>query len=295
MTRPVLKRLGWGLICALGIAALSALLYVATSTPPTTYSRAEVSEFVDRLNHEAAIQSPHLSLGKSTRAAHLAVFEAVEAGRPIGQDQSYEYRQAYQAILREKQWYLALFDWNLTVVHDHGMAENNNVGGKGIAGDHDHHDFSARSNLKSLRASLAKLDDPKTSGLEKVLHATYAHKDLTDIILHMATAPQTKSTPYSEENDVDELGARFANVMRNYKAAQFSPVNSPDYVRSLHAALGAYDDLVMHVQDRITAQLSGWQRVAAGRWLGWQSFGPDLDDATPGPLGRNPQIAIKGN
>ncbi|ROZ69370.1 hypothetical protein EEB15_22900 [Ramlibacter sp. WS9] len=209
--------------------------------------------------------------------------------------QSFEYRQAYQSILRDKQWYLSLFDRNLTVVHDHGMTDNNNVGGKGIAGDHDHHDFSARSNVEALRASLARIEDPAASGLSKVFHAARAHKDLTDIILHLATAPQTKSTPYQEGNDVDELGLQFAKVMRSYKAAQFNPVNSPDYARNLHAALAAYDDLVLHVQMRVTKHLSGWQRVVAGRWLGWQSFGPDLDDAIPGPLGRNTQLAKKGN
>lgn len=295
MTRPLLRRIAWGVLSAIVLVGVAATIYVAAATPPAPFTRAEVSDLVDRLNHEAAIQSPHVSLGESTRAAHLAVFEAVEGGRPLTQAQSSEYRQAYQSILRDKRWYLALFDRSLTVVHNHGMGESNNVGGKGIAGDHDHHDFSARSNLEKLRTSLSRVEDPAASALSKVLHAASAHKDLTDVILHMATAPQTKSTPYHEVNDGDEVGLLFAKVMRSFKAAQFHQVNSPEYVRDLHAALAAYDDLVLHVQKRVTAKLSGWQRIAAGRWLGWQSFGPDLDKASPGPLGRNTPVLKKGN
>jgi hypothetical protein len=295
MTSSTLLRLALGTLFSLGVIVAGAIVFVYVATPPSAYSRPEVSDLVDRLNHEAAIQSPHLSLGKSTREAHLAVFETVESGLPLTEVQSAEYRQAYQSILRSNQWYLALFDSNLTVVHDHGMAETNNVGSIGIVGDHDHHDFSARSNLNSLRESLTRIEDPTASGLSKVFYATRAHKDLTDIILHMATAPQTKSTPYHEAQDVDELGLHLATLMRSYKAAQFDPVNSPDYTRNLHAALVAYDSLVLHVQSRVTTNLSAWQRVAAGRWLGWQSFGPNLDDAIPGPLGRNAQIPKKGN
>jgi hypothetical protein len=295
MMRPIVRRLAWQALAALGIIVAAAIVFVSVATPPSAYTHQEVSDLVDRLNHEAAIQSPHLSLGKSTREAHLAVFQAVEGGLPLTAIQSAQYRQAYQSILRNKQWYLALFDGNLTVVHDHGMAETNNVGGKGIVGDHDHHDFSARSNLDSLRASLTHIEDPSANGLSKVFYAARAHKDLTDIILHMATAPQTKSTPYNEGADVDELGLHFATLMRSYKAAQFDSVNSPDYTRNLHAALAAYDSLVLHVQSRVTTHLSAWQRVTAGRWLGWQSFGPDLDEAIPGPLGRSARMEKKGN
>ncbi len=295
MTRPVLRRLAWWALGALVAIAVAGAAYIAVAEPPPPYTRTEVAGLTDRLNHEAAIVSPHFSLGEPTRNAHLEVFKAVEAGQPLTEAQSAEYRQAYQSILRGKQRYLALFDRQLTVVHDHGMAEANNVGGRGIAADHDHHDFSARSNLDSLRGSLARIEDPAVSGVSRILHAVCAYKDLTDIILHMATAPQTKSTPYHEAAELDELERLFARVMRAYKAAQFQPVNSWGYARSLHAALEAYDDLVLHVQGRVDAHLSRGQRVVTGRWLGWQSFGPDLDDATPGPLGRDPHPAEKGS
>lgn len=263
------------------------VLNLSAPVPAPDYTLAQISERVDKLNYAAAINTPHRSLGKSERAQNQVLFEAVEQGKPLSSDQSSHYRGVYQSILRNNQWFLSLFDRNLTVVHDHAMTEPNNLGGKGIVGDHDHHDFSAASNLSDLRRSLARVEDPATSGLARVIYTVCVHKDMTDIILHMATAPQTKSTSYHEVTPQDELDRLFANVMVSYKAAQFDPLNSPDYIKHLHAALAAYDELVLHVQGRISTRLSPWQKIAAGRWLAWQSAGPNLEHSPPGGLARN--------
>ena len=109
------------------------------------------------------------------------------------------------------------------------------------------------------------------------MHAAIsAYKDLTDIIEHMGTAPQTKSVPYLPQAPGDELRQQFESMMLHYKRAQFEPVNSPAYVAEVHLALDSYDVLVGHVQDRIYGQLGPLERSLSGRWGSWRSLGPSL-------------------
>jgi hypothetical protein len=61
------------------------------------------------------------------------------------------------------------------------------------------------------------------ASLVRTRNAIYAYKDLTDILLHLATAPQTKSVPYDpqESQPAGNLEALFGNVLREFKLAQF--------------------------------------------------------------------------
>jgi hypothetical protein len=245
------------------------------------------------LNENAAVVTPHFSLGKKIRQAHLELFGKVEAGRPLTVEESAEYRVLYQTILRENQSRLALFDGQLTVLSDLRMGAPNNVGSRGIQGSHDHHDASANANFAELQRYLARLEqaDGITGSPSRVLSAIGAYKDLTDIILHMATAPQTKSVDHLPREPADELQAHYESMMVHFKRAQFEPVNSPLYVTEVHLALGSYDALVARVQSRIFARLGPLERSLSGRWGSWHSFGPSLKGLSAARIPRKFEVS----
>ena len=119
----------------------------------------------------------------------------------------------YQSILKDKQSELKLIDRELTVLTDYRPGEKNNVGTLGIEGSHDHHDSSAAANLSALRDDLVHLEGASgaTASFTRVHAAIGAYKDLTDIIEHMGTAPQTKSVPNEPQVPVDELQQQLGN------------------------------------------------------------------------------------
>ena len=160
--------------------------------------------------------------------------------------------------------------------------EKNNVGSMGIEGSHDHHDASSHANLDALRNELARLEQASgaTGSFTRIDAALQAWKDLNDVILHMATAPQTKSVPRAPQTPADELQAQYEPMMAHFKAAQFEPVNSPAYAREVHAALDRYDALVSIVQDRIYAHLGPVERSLSGSWGSWRALPPPLKGVT---------------
>jgi hypothetical protein len=245
---------------------------------PPKWTASEIRERVDLLNENSAVTTPHLTLGKKTREAHLALFEKVERGQELSAEESATYRVLYQSILKDKQSELKLLDGELTVLTDFRPEEKNNVGTLGIAGAHDHHDSSAAANLSALRDDLSRLEgaDGAMASFTRVRAAISAYKNLTDIIEHMGTAPQTKSVPNEPKPGIDELQQHFEIMMDHYKRAQFEAVNSPAYVTEVHQALDAYDSLVSQVQGRIYAHLGPLERSLSGRWCSWRSLGPSL-------------------
>jgi len=249
---------------------------------PPKWTAGEITARVDLLNEKASVATPHLSFGKKTRAANLALFEKVERGQELSADESAAYRVLYQSIIKDKQSLLSMLDHQLTVLTNFKPEENNNVGTLGIEGAHDHHDASAGANLAELRNDLQRLEGASgmTASFTRVLAANSANKNLTDIILHMATAPQTKSVPFVPQAPGDELQRQFESMMVHYKRAQFEPVNSPAYVSEVHLALDRYDALVAHVQDRIYAHLGPLERSLAGRWSTWRSLTPPLREGS---------------
>jgi hypothetical protein len=255
-----------------------ALVFLCLPYDPPRWTAREISEKVDLLNENAAVTTPHHTLGKKTREANLALFEKVESGQPLSAEESASYRVLYQSILKDKQSELKWVDRQLTVLTDFRPDEKNNVGTLGIEGAHDHHDASAAANLAELRQDLERIEQANgvTASFTRVRAAISAYKDLTDIIEHMGTAPQTKSVPNEPQAPTDELKRLFESMMEHYKRAQFEPVNSPAYVTEVHLALDSYDAIAALVQDRIYAQLGPLERSLSGRWGSWRSLGPSL-------------------
>jgi hypothetical protein len=274
------------------VAAVVVLGFVLLCFPydPPKWTAGEISDKVERLNEKAAIATPHHSLGKKTREANLALFEKVERGQELSAEESAAYRVLYQSILKDKQSELARLDHQLTVLTNFSPQEKNNVGTLGIEGSHDHHDSSAAANLAELRHDLARLESASgaTASMSRVLAANSANKNLTDVILHMATAPQTKSVPNVPHAPIDDLQQQFEAMMVHYKRAQFEPVNSPAYVTEVHLALDSYDALVTLVQDRIYGHTGPLERSLAGRWSSWRSLTPPLGGVSTDRIPRKP-------
>ena len=272
------------------VAAALVLAFVLLCLPydPPKWTAREISERVDLLNENSAVTAPHMKLGKKTREANLALFEKVERGQPLSAYESAAYRVLYQSILKDKQSELKLLDHQLTVVTNFRLEEKNNVGTFGIEGSHDHHDASAAENLSVLRDDLLRLEQASgvTAPYTRVRAAISAYKNLTDIIGHMGTAPQTKSVLNEPKAPADELQRQFEVMMVHYKRAQFEPVNSPVYVTEVHLALDSYDALVAIVQDRIYGHLGPMERSLSGRWGSWRSLGPSLSGVSPNRIPR---------
>jgi hypothetical protein len=265
------------------IAALGAIGLAVYKTPydPPARTPQEISDLSDIVNEAAAVIVPHKTLGKEIRSENLALFEKVERGAELSEEESAQYRGLYQKIVFNNQRFFWSYDHQVTVMADVGMQMANNVGGHGVAGRHDHHDASARINLELLKGNLARIDSASGAGASfvRIYSAIKAYKNLTDLMLHFGTVPQTVSVGYMPPAAApdDSLAAGFETMLRDYKKAQFAPVNSPAYVSALHAALGAYDGMIMETQNHVRSKLSPWERTLAGRWLSWQSLTPPMD------------------
>jgi hypothetical protein len=279
------RTLGWSIVV---LVVAFVLLCLPFDPPPL--SAAEVAARVDLLNEKAAIVTPHFELGKKTRDAHLELFEKVERGEPLTADESASYRVFYQLILKDKQHELAELDRQLTVLTDYQPGEKNNVGTLGIEGSHDHHDASAGANLAELRGDLTRLENARgpTASFTRVRAALAAYKDLDDILMHMAIAPQTKSVPRVPEAPVDELQAQFEPMMDHFKRAQFELVTSPAYRLEVRLALDRYDALVLLVQDRVHAHLGPVERSLSGSWGSWRSLTPPTKGVSANRIPRAP-------
>jgi hypothetical protein len=273
--KTILKR-------AAQLAALGAIGLAVYKTPydPPARTPQEISDLTDILNEASSVIAPHKTLGKKIRFENLALFEKVEDGIELSEAESAEYRRHYQQIVLNNQLFFWSYDHQVTPMPDVGMDIPNNVGGQGIAGNHDHHDASARINLGLLKGNLERIDAASgaLASPARIYSAIKAHKNLTDLMLHFGTVPQTVSVGYApaEFAPDDALAANFETVLREYKTAQFAPVNSPAYVNALHAALAAYDKMIIEVQDRVRSKLGPWERTFAGRWLAWQSLTPPM-------------------
>jgi hypothetical protein len=268
----------------LALLALPVVAFIVLLFPfdPPKWSEAAISARVDLLNEKAGIDTPHHTLGKKIREANLALFEKVEKGTELTADESAAYRVLYQTILKDNQGKLALLDHELTVLTNYKPDLSNNVGTHGIEGSHDHHDASSGANLAVLRQNLERLDSAEGAlgSFTRVRAALAAWKNLDDVILHMATAPQTKSVPRTPEAPVDDLQKHYEALMLHFKQAQFEPVNSAAYAREVHAALDSYVALVLLTQDRIYARLGTVEQSLSGGWGSWRSLPPPLKGVT---------------
>ena len=271
-----LRRL-FTLLIAIVLAAAGLVLWRSNAEP---LSPEQVSRFTIGLNEAAAIGVPHgFLMDDDLRQPHAALLVRVEAGDVLTLEDSAAYRAVYQQVLARSQRFLGAFDDELTVLPDHGMGSTNNIAGHGIAGQHDHHDESARRNFDGLLQSLHNLEQA-TSSWQRIRSANAAQKDLVDLISHLGVAPHTVSVvlepspaPWSDP----DLGAMFEGMLRAYKQAQFAAVHSPAYWAAVDDALEQYNRLILAVQDRVVARTTAWERRVAGRFLALQTLAPPVD------------------
>ena len=276
MIRHWVRRLCF--LLALGLIVTAGIVVVQTN--PAPWSKQDISKLTIALNEAAAIGVPHdFLMEKGVRAVHLVLLEKVESGAVLNEVESLEYRKVFQQTLFESQSFLAAFDQQLTVLPDHAMDMKNNAHGVGIAGHHDHHDFSARSNFSGLLNSLDHLKRARTP-LGRILNANAAQKDLIDLISHLGVAPHTVSVAYVAPDTAwpdAELGTVFEDMLKSFKSAQFELVNSPAYWSRIDAGLARYNELILAVQERVLANTSAWERRVSGRFNSTQTLAPPVD------------------
>lgn len=246
-------------------------------SPPQKLTRADLIERIRALNESTAWHVPHFGLDDGViRTQYEALFAPMEQGQVLSTSDSRRYREIYQQLLRENRSGLAFFDRNLTVLVDHAMDIDNNVGSTGIAGDHDHHDASIRSNLNDIQANLEILSGSSFFGFSpaKILAGLLVHKDTMDILLHVGTVPQTKSTRYEPLQTDDPVADATEKVLQHFKNAQFEGVNSFAYWQDVDRGIVAYAELVIIVQDLVFARLTPAELVVVGAWGNWRTFAP---------------------
>lgn len=262
------------LMLGVSVVAIVMLAVAAAFQDVTPLTADEIRRKADEVNQAAAVNIPHGFDNGARRNAALELFTRVERNQELSDEDSARYRAAYQAIIFDKQSTLRRFDRNLTVLTDVDMDRANNVGGNGIAGRHDHHDASVRSNLASLTKELAALDGVP---LLRARFGAQAYKDLSDILAHLGTVPHTKSTPYVPPGhaltEVERIGEE---SLRAFKAAQFARVNSPGYWTAVFHGLDLFDQLASTVQRTVDGKLTRVERKMSGRWGSVQSLGPWL-------------------
>jgi hypothetical protein len=269
-------------LLALALVLLILIVILKSKTDP--WEKHELTKLTNALNEAAAIGVPHdYLMPHDVRQAHLALLEKVEAGAMLTISESAAYRLVIQETLLDSQSFLAAFDRQLSVLPDHAMHAPNNVRSNGIAGHHDHHDLSARSNFSQLLHSLEKLDQARTA-VGRIFHANRAQKDLVDLISHMGIALHSVSTPYEEPGlpwpDL-ALGSHFEEMLKAFKAAQFEQINSSTYWEHVDKALAHYDDLILAIQGRVVGKTARWERRIAGRFNSVQTFAPPVDLKRP--------------
>lgn len=288
------RRAGYAVSGLIVLLLLVAGVYFAAHFNPAPLNAAEISEEVDQLNDEASVQGPHFRFADANlRRQHLALLTKVERGEALTDSDAIQYRQLYQGILYGQQSFFRRMDKELKVLTDVGMSESNNVGGKGIAGSHDHHDASARSNYEDLRAQLDAMAGT-ASGAMSVYHGLLAYKDTRDILFHLAPAAHSKSVQYVPPIAAprDSLDTLFETLLHEYKLAQFEPINSPSYRQHVIVALDNYDALVEEVQRRVYARQSPLQRTLTGTFTGWQSLDLHVPHLSPLIISRAPHADI---
>jgi len=281
--KQAMRRVGFAVSGLILILLLTAGGYFTAHYNPAPLSASEITEEVDQLNDEATVQGPHFKFADAElRRQHLALFTKVERGEVVSDSDAIQYRLLYQGILYGQQSFFGRFDRELKVLTDVGMSDSNNVRGMGIAGSHDHHDASARSNYEDLRAQLDGIAGASSSAAS-VYRGILAYKDTRDILFHLAPATHSKSVPYVPPTAAprDTLDTLFETVLREYKLAQFEAINSPPFRQHMIDALDNYDALVQEVQRRVYAHQSPLQRTITGTFTGWQSLNYHVPHKSP--------------
>lgn len=260
---------GFFLCIPAGLAAVIAL------QPATPFTRSEIQARVAALWRYGAIEVPHQMAPSDDPARPLMA--RVAAGEVLDAAESATYRRAMQAVLADHQRLFAALDNNLCLASNAGDGTQNNVGGTGIAGQHDLHAASAVSNFDEMQADLTQL--AAAGPMRKIYLANEAYKNLTDLMVHLAPAMHSvvvARAPALSEGGDPTLARSFTAFQSAMTEASFADINSAAYLTAVTNAQRAYADLVGQVQTQITHQLSPLEHKIAGRWLAIQGIQPRL-------------------
>ncbi|MBK8187948.1 MAG: hypothetical protein IPK77_12295 [Cellvibrio sp.] len=263
---------------------LTVICYLSFSPVPSQQSPETLEIKIRNLHQTAAVWVPHFDIDEGkVRSQHLSLFEKVETGQQLTIEEGQTYRQHYQGLLLEHQPFFSQFDSQLVAITNLGMDQQNNVGSHGIEGHHDHHDESSRNNFIQIENSLEvlKKGNAKNSffSINRIQNAISIYKNLNDILFHLATVPHTKSIYYHElSGDISPDRTIFESMLQSFKAAQFMPVNSPEYQANVRSALNDYRELVLLSEELVHSHLSPIELKFVGQWGGWQSLTPKVSD-----------------
>lgn len=246
---------------------------------PEPLSKDEIKRISYNVFEYSALYAPHnLLLKPDEFEKHHELFEKVASGVELSEEESKKYRLVFQSILVENQFIFRWIDSNITIVNNVNMNIDNNVGGKGIQGNHDHHDASTRSNLDDMLAKIKRLKDGDESDGD-ILDAKSLYKDTMDLLTHLGTVPQVKSTLYKVPTLGDEaIQALIEKSLLHFKNAQFANINSSNYWDEVRLALDAYVEAVILVQDLVHKKMSAFGLTLTGAWDSWKNLAPLVDD-----------------
>lgn len=265
------------LIFALFLLVLLIVAFLPFNPEPLT--KEQITSTTYRVFEYSGIYAPHNLLFKPDDfEKHKALFDDVEAGKELNAEQSKTYRMVYQSLLVENQFIFKMLDSNINILTDVNMDIENNVGDKGIANKNDHHDASVRSNLTDMLNSMKVLSE-NNGTYSNIKNAKSFYKNTMDIMLHLGTIPQVKSTKHqvkegSADNKVDQL---IELSLVHFKQAQFENINSQAYWREVRLALDSYVKVVLIVQNIVQKKLSPIERTLTGTWDSWKNLAPIID------------------
>ena len=260
------------------------LCYLSFSPLPAQQTHETINRKIKALHETAAIWVPHLDIDKGkVRQEHLSLFEKVEKGQLLDENESHQYRILYQGLLLEHQNFFSHFDSQLAAITNLGMDQQNNIGGHGVEGHHDHHDQSSRNNFAEIARSYAILQKKSFQknplfSFVRVKNAIFIYKNLNDILFHLATVPHTKSIPYHAVSESIPEQRGFEFMLQHFKAAQFMLVNSGDYQKEVAHSLAEYEQLVLLSEKVVHQHLSEFELKLVGSWGGWQSLTPRVSE-----------------
>lgn len=269
----MLKWLKRVVLAAVGVALL-ALIAVIAVQDATPFSARALEQRAKALFAYGSVEVPHELAG--AEHAELALFNKVADGQGLTKDESKAYRRAFQGVLADNQRLFRALDNNLVFATDYAMDVPNSICGQGIAGRHDLHAASARSNFVELAGNLEALSN--SGALTRVWNANEAYKNLTDLMVHLAPAVHSVVVDVPEVLPAfdSSLSVPFETFRDAFQQAGFAPVNSREYHAAIAEGVAAYARLAEVVQTQITSELSPFEHKLAGRWLALHSVSPQL-------------------
>lgn len=259
-----------GLISVL-VVALIGIIVLQDATP---FTPTEMKQRASALFAYGSVEVPH-DMAKQDHP-HQQLFSTVQSGAALSAEASQTYRTAFQSVLAENQGLFRALDNNLVFATDHAMETANSISGSGIAGTHDLHAASARSNFYELSNSLDQLST--VGSVRRILLANKAYKSLTDLMVHLAPAVHSVVVDEMMElpGPANQLTQTFDEFRSAFHRASFAPINSATYWQEIEIGVAAYASLATQVQTQVVSHLSPFEHQMSGRWLAFQSVSPQL-------------------